>query len=136
MEDTDILLPKLTIQKLIKDAVGSDKRVASDVTDNVMLCCNEFIKMVVEQATQIGDAEKKTTVIPEHIIQALEQLAFGGYVSEVNECWEQFKADSKAAPPRLGGRKSKADADGMTEEEQAALQEEMFNAARAQAAAL
>ena len=54
-----------------------------------------FIRMVVEQATQIGDTEKKTTVVPEHIIQALKQLGFGSYTAEVDACWEQCKADSK-----------------------------------------
>ncbi|KAK9861442.1 hypothetical protein WJX84_006686 [Apatococcus fuscideae] len=136
MEDSDILLPKLTVQKLVKDAVGADKRVAGDVVDNVLICCTEFIKLIVSQATEIGDAEGKTTVIPEHVIQALEKLGLGNYTAEVNACWEQFKADSKSAPQRLGGRKSNADAQGMSEEQQAALQEEMFNAARAQAADL
>lgn len=129
--DEELSLPKATIQKMIKDIVtGSDVRVSGDSIDLLVACCTEFVHLVSSQANEVSEKEKRTTVNPEHIITALEELGFSELVAGVREYWEEWKADTKAAGK---GAKSKslAAASGLSEEQQIALQKQLFAAARA-----
>ena len=57
------------------------------------------------------------------------------FVDDVTSTWDQFKADAKCLR-RQNSRKTAADEAGLTEEEQIALQQEMFALARANSAAV
>lgn len=50
-DDSEVSLPKSTLQKSIKDLLPPDMRVAGDAVDLLVQCCNEFVHLV---STQVG----------------------------------------------------------------------------------
>lgn len=55
--------------------------------------------MVYSQANEVSTTEKRSTILPDHITQALEQLDFSEWVPEVRKTWEEHKSSSKSASP-------------------------------------
>jgi histone H3/H4 len=82
--DDDVSLPKSTIQKLIKDLMPDGVRIAADATDMVARCANEFVHLVTTQANEISEREKKSTITPDHIIKALDELEFKAFLEAAN----------------------------------------------------
>ena len=77
MADDGVGLPKSSFQKHIKELLPQDMRIAGDATDLVLQCCNQFVHLVSTQANDISEREKRSTIGPEHVIKALEELEFG-----------------------------------------------------------
>lgn len=73
----DVGLPKSTLQKSIKDLLPKDMRIAGDASDLLVQCCNQFVHLISTQANDISEREKRSTISPEHVIKALEELEFG-----------------------------------------------------------
>lgn len=128
-------------------------------------CCNEFVQAVYSEANEISNKENKTTITPDHIIQAMQELGFDAFVDDVKAAHEQWKAEQQRTWVVLAvafstwrtlcgelssdesnfpnqyptehaqkyNRKTGAEVAGMSEEEQIALQQQMFAAAAAQA---
>lgn len=107
-----------------------DVRVANDTVDLLIECCTEFIQLVSSEANEVATKEQKHTIQPEHVVKALQELGFDEFVAEVSSTWEQFKQDLKSSS-KINLRKTIADQAGLTEEQQIALQQQMFAAARA-----
>lgn len=128
--ESDVALPKATISKMIKDSLPSDIRVAGDAVDMIIECCTEFVHLISSEANEIATQESKTIIHPEHVVKALEQLGFKEWVASVMQAWEVWKVENKGVQ-KVGGRKTMADKAGLTEEQQIALQQQMFAAARA-----
>eukprot|EP00270_Netrium_digitus_P019022 TRINITY_DN7363_c0_g1_i1.p1 TRINITY_DN7363_c0_g1~~TRINITY_DN7363_c0_g1_i1.p1 ORF type:complete len:159 (+),score=30.54 TRINITY_DN7363_c0_g1_i1:278-754(+) len=124
----EVSLPKATMTKIIKEMLPRDVRVARDTQDLLMDCCIEFISLISSEANEICNREEKKTIAPEHVIQALEDLGFASYISEVQAAYEQHKSETLESP-RASSRFK--DAGGMTEEEAIAEQQKMFAEARA-----
>jgi len=107
-------------------------RVASETVDMLIGCCTEFIQLISSEANEFATKEGKNTILPEHVIKALNELGFSEFVSEINLTWEQYKEDAKMTSNQKASlRKTGADQAGLTEAEQIALQQQMFAAARA-----
>ncbi|KAF5829419.1 histone-fold-containing protein [Dunaliella salina] len=130
----EVLLPKATISKLIKDTLsGRDMRMAGDTTEMIVDCCTEFIQLVSSEANEVSTREKKQTIGPEHVLKALKELDFEEFVGDVQSAWDQFKEESKVGHAnRANLRRTGADREGLTAEQQIELQQQMFAAARAQ----
>jgi histone H3/H4 len=73
----DVGLPKSTLQKSIKDLLPKEMRIAGDASDLLVQCCNQFVHLISTQANDISEREKRSTISPEHVIKALEELEFG-----------------------------------------------------------
>jgi len=132
MAEEEVNLPKATIAKLVKEYVP-DMRVASDVVDLLLECCTEFVQALSSEANDGCGRGGRSTVTPEHVLAALAALGFSSYSPGVREAWDAFRDEAKNAP-RLGARRSRAEEAGMTEEEQIALQQRLFAAARQRSA--
>ena len=78
----DVGLPKSSLQKAIKDLLPGDMRIAGDATDLLVQCCNQFVHLVSTQANVVSEREKRSTISPEHVVRALEELEFGGHYVE------------------------------------------------------
>lgn len=128
-EDSDISLPKSTIVKHIKEVLPQDVRCAGDSTELLLECCTEFVQLVSTEANEAAAKDGKATITPEHVLSALDKAGFGDLVPEVRLAWEAFKDDAKQGP-KLAHRKTKAEEEGMSEEQQIALQQQLFAAAR------
>lgn len=125
--DDDVSLPKSTLSKAIRDAVPSGMRVSGDAVDLILSCCNEFVHLLSTQANEISDRDGRSTISPDHVIRALEELGFTSYLSDVKGALESFRAEqavaAKAAQRRAAGS-------GLSQEELLKLQEQLFMAAR------
>jgi len=130
--DDDVSLPKATLQKLVKDFMLEDMRVAGDTVEMLVNCCTEFVQLISSEANEVATREKKNTIQPEHVMTALKELGFTGFEAEVALAWEQHKEEAKTASSHKAAlRKTGADQMGYSEAEQIAMQQQMFAAARA-----
>lgn len=94
--DDDVALPRATLLKIIKDSMPAQMRVSSELADLLIECCTEFVHMVYSQANDVSTAEKRSTILPDHITKALEQLDFSEWVPEVRKTWDEHKASTKS----------------------------------------
>uniref|UniRef100_A0A061R4Q4 Nuclear factor subunit b13 n=1 Tax=Tetraselmis sp. GSL018 TaxID=582737 RepID=A0A061R4Q4_9CHLO len=129
--EEEVGLPKATISKLIRENLP-EHRLSADLCDKLLECCTEFINLVASEANDVCSKESKNTIHPEHVVQALSELQFTEFVPAVSEAWEKYKEENKiAANKQRLSKKQAANQVGMSEEEQIALQQQMFAAARA-----
>lgn len=103
--------------------------------DLMIDCCTEFIQLVTSEANEICATDNKATMNPEHIIKALQQLEFSEFEPELLQLLEQFKQENKDAGKQKRERKKRKDDSSLTEAEAIALQQQLFNQAKAGTAA-
>ncbi|GIL90617.1 hypothetical protein Vretimale_15715 [Volvox reticuliferus] len=131
-DDNDVSLPRTTLQKMIKDLVPPDMRVANDTVDLVIACCTEFIQLISSESNEVATRESRSIIHPDHVVRALTELGFQSFVGEVTAAWDTFKEETKTAHSRKADlRKTGAEHAGLSEEEQILLQQQMFAQARA-----
>ncbi|EFN58286.1 hypothetical protein CHLNCDRAFT_14485, partial [Chlorella variabilis] len=121
----DVGLPRTTVQKSIKELMPKEMRIAGDASELLVQCCNQFVHLVSTQANDISEREKRSTISPEHVVKALEELEFGP------QYLEAVKAglDNKEHREHKAGHK-KGDS-GLTQEQLIELQQKLFEEARA-----
>ncbi|KAH9844015.1 histone-fold-containing protein [Rhodofomes roseus] len=125
--DEDLSLPKATVAKMITELLPSDVSCAKETRDLVIECCVEFIHLISSEANEICEKESKKTIAPEHIISALKHLGFESFTAEVEDVLKDHKQQQKDREKKV----SKLESSGLTEEELAKQQEELFAASRA-----
>eukprot|EP00878_Enallax_costatus_P004900 GHUV01005155.1.p1 GENE.GHUV01005155.1~~GHUV01005155.1.p1 ORF type:complete len:175 (+),score=62.13 GHUV01005155.1:429-953(+) len=129
MEESDVSLPKATITKMVKEMLPADMRCATECMDMLMDCCTEFIQLLSSEANDLAGKDNKSTITPVHVERALDQLGFEEWARDVKQHHEEYKKDQKEAP-KLANRKTKAEIEGLTEDEQIEMQRRLFAAAR------
>lgn len=130
--DNDVSLPKATIGKMVKECLPPDARVPNETLELIIECCTEFVQLLSSEANEVSGKQNKATILPEHVIKALDELGFQQFTDDVRSTWDEYKQDQKQAP-KLANRKTMADEAGLTEEEQIALQKRLFAEAKARA---
>ena len=83
MFDDELMLPKATIVKAIKERLPKDMKLGSDTADLVLECCNSLIHILSSTANEISDKQKRTTILPEDVLQAVEELGFESYLGSL-----------------------------------------------------
>ncbi|KAL3130344.1 hypothetical protein ABBQ38_008173 [Trebouxia sp. C0009 RCD-2024] len=129
--DSDVSLPRSTMAQKIREAFPSEMRVAGATMDLLIECCTEFVQLVTSEANDICSKESKATMNPEQIIQALQQLEFPEFEAELLQLLEQFKQETRDIGKQKRERKKKKNDNSMTPEEAIALQQQLFNQAKA-----
>jgi histone H3/H4 len=149
-------LPAATVQKIINEVLASkaadenaqSMSFAKETRDLLIECCVEFITMVSTEANEIAEKDAKKTIACEHITKALEELGFGEYVQEIMAVADQFKTSQVVRIPSTfkcwniwngteltaisqsrEKKQSKMEQSGMSPEELARMQEELFRSA-------
>ena len=61
----------------------------------IVECCNEFIQTISSEANEISTKENKTTILPEHVVAALESLDFASMVETVKATMNDIKEEDK-----------------------------------------
>ena len=144
--DSDLSLPKATVQKIITEVLASTspstaKSPASDEKDahltftrparDLLISCSlEFLRMLSSEANEISEKESKKTISIDHIETALTELGFGSYIPSCREVVGEWQETQKKRTGRgermrdLGGLRDK-----MTDEELAKMQEELLRGA-------
>uniref|UniRef100_H2XR04 Protein Dr1 n=1 Tax=Ciona intestinalis TaxID=7719 RepID=H2XR04_CIOIN len=126
-EEDDLNLPRAAINKMIKEILPQ-VRVSNEARELIVACCNEFIHLVSSEANEICNKNTKKTIMPEHVLEALEALGFGTYVTECKEVLAECK--HVAQKKRRGS--SRLENLGIPEEELLRQQQELFAQARQQ----
>uniref|UniRef100_A0A8C6SAF3 Protein Dr1 n=1 Tax=Neogobius melanostomus TaxID=47308 RepID=A0A8C6SAF3_9GOBI len=119
--DDDLTIPRAAINKMIKEVLPN-VRVANDARELVVNCCTEFIHLISSEANEICNKSDKKTISPEHVINALESLGFGSYITEVKDVLQECKTVAlkrRKASSRLENL-------GIPEEELLRQQQELF----------
>jgi histone H3/H4 len=97
MGDRDeVGLPKATMARAIKDRMPAEMRIGNDATELIVKCCEEFVRMISTTANELSEKDKKSTILPEHVLEALEKLGFHPYM-------EALHAGKKILGGRGGG---------------------------------
>ena len=71
--------------------------MSAEVKEMVLEACNEFVQCVASEANEISTKENKTTILPEHVVKALEALDFQTYVEVVSAAANDMKEEGKEA---------------------------------------
>jgi histone H3/H4 len=116
-----------TVAKMISERLPPGLKMSAEVKEMVLEACNEFVQCVASEANEISTKENKTTIMPEHVVNALRSLDFEAYVERVSAAAEEMKEEGKEAR----AEKKKKKGMQMSPEEALALQEKMFAEARA-----
>jgi len=124
-EDDDLSLPRAAINKLIKETLPQ-LRVSVETRDLIANCCNEFIHLLGSEGNEICNKQEKKTIMPEHIVEALDSLGFGSYVKDCERVLKECK--HIASKKRRGS--SRLENLGIPEEELLRQQQELFAQAR------
>ena len=138
--DSDILLPKATIAKAVKEIIkadpdldGSDLRVSTETNELVLECCTALIQIVTTTANGISEKNKRSTILPEDILAAAKELGFEKYEPALAAALESFKSDAKDKRETKKSKKQKQ-ASGVTQEELIEMQNKLFAQAAQKAA--
>lgn len=99
---------------------------AKETKDLLIECCVEFVHLISSEANEICEREAKKTIAAEHVIKALEELGFQGYIDEIH----QVISDHKKQQRTREKKQSKLETSGMSQEELLRQQEELLNKAR------
>ena len=79
--------------------------MSAEVKEMVLEACNEFVQCVASEANEISTKENKTTILPEHVVKALEALDFQTYVEVVSAAANDMKEEGKEARAEKKRRK-------------------------------
>lgn len=126
-------VPTATVQKIINEVLASKAAdesaqpmsFAKETRDLLIECCVEFITMISTEANDIAEKDAKKTIACEHITKALQDLDFGEYVPELMAVADQFKTSQVSREKK----QSKMEQSGMSAEELARMQDELFKSA-------
>ncbi|QIW94579.1 hypothetical protein AMS68_000097 [Peltaster fructicola] len=129
----DLSLPRATVQKIISEVLaaktGGDgaqgMSFAKETRDLLIDCCVEFITMISTEANEIAEKEAKKTIAYEHVTKALDDLGFGEYIPELSNVADMFKTSQVTREKKL----SKIEQSGLSAEELARMQDELFKSA-------
>ena len=88
--DDDLTLPRSAVNKMIKEILPHI-RVANNSRELILNCCTEFILLLSSQSNEICEKRQKKTILPEHVMEALQELGFGDYTGEVKDVLSTFK---------------------------------------------
>ena len=142
--DSDLSLPKATVQKIISEVLASSAPATAKSSDDkdahltftrpardlLINCSLEFLRMLSSEANEISEKESKKTISIDHIETALTELGFGSYIQGCREVVLEWQETQKKRTGRgermrdLGGLRDK-----MTDEELAKMQEELLRGA-------
>ncbi|OCF43588.1 hypothetical protein I317_02606 [Kwoniella heveanensis CBS 569] len=99
--DDDVGLPKATVFKLIQEMLPEDIGCSKEAKDIIVECCVEWVKLISTQSNTVCDESSKKTISPEHVVEALKQLGFEDFISEVEESNKDFKQSQKVRHAHL-----------------------------------
>jgi len=112
---------------MISERLPSGLKLSAEVKEMVLEACNEFVQCVASEANEISTKENKSTILPEHVVRALESLDFASYVETVSAAMLEMKEEGK----QERAEKKKKKGMQMTPEEALAVQQKMFADAKA-----
>lgn len=128
MVDDELMLPKATVVKAIKERVPADMKLGSETSDMVLECCNRLIHILSSTANESSEKHKRTTILPEDVLHAVQELGFESFVPALEAALDAYKSEKKEAKS-LKNKKA-ATLNGLSQEELIEMQQKLFQQAR------
>ncbi|KAJ1026009.1 hypothetical protein NDA18_003669 [Ustilago nuda] len=125
--DDELSLPKATVQKLISELLRKEISCSKETRDLLIECCVEFIHLVSSESNEVCEKDGKKTIAPEHVLKALDDLGFPGFVQEAKSVLLQHKAAQKDRERKT----TRMEQSGLGQEELQRQQELLFAASKA-----
>lgn len=125
--DEELSLPKATVQKLISELLRKEISCSKETRDLLIECCVEFIHLVSSESNEVCEKDGKKTIAPEHVLKALDDLGFPGFVQEAKSVLLEHKAAQKDRERKT----TRMEQSGLGEEELQRQQELLFAASKA-----
>lgn len=57
---------------------------------------SEFIQLLSSESNEVATRESRSIIHPDHVLRALSELGFPGFVGEVTAAWDTFKEETKS----------------------------------------
>lgn len=121
-------IPQQTLKKFIKELLPSNVRMIPDSRNVIVGACVEFVHLVASTAQEQMTAANRKQMTSEHVLSALKELGFDGYIAAAEDASAKQKVAVEASRERKRSVKK-----NLTEAEKAELIEEqrrLFSAAR------
>uniref|UniRef100_A0A7S0HCW9 Transcription factor CBF/NF-Y/archaeal histone domain-containing protein n=1 Tax=Hanusia phi TaxID=3032 RepID=A0A7S0HCW9_9CRYP len=97
-ESCDLMLPKATVFRTIKEVLPEGYRCSSETGNLIMECCMEFMRMISDETSQLCAKEGKSTIGADHVLRSLESLGFHAWKTELDAALLSHKEISKKKP--------------------------------------
>uniref|UniRef100_A0A7S4P2S8 Transcription factor CBF/NF-Y/archaeal histone domain-containing protein n=1 Tax=Guillardia theta TaxID=55529 RepID=A0A7S4P2S8_GUITH len=97
-ESGDLMLPKATVFRTIKDVLPEGYRCSSETGNLIMECCMEFMRMISDETSQLCAKEGKSTIGADHVLKSLESLGFHAWRKDLDAALSSHKEISKKKP--------------------------------------
>lgn len=107
----------------------ADVQCSKEARDLMLECCVEFVHLLASEATTICEKSSKKTIGTEHMLAAFKSLGYESYIEQVmseqtlHTQEQKERGNKRSAASRFGDT-------GMTQEELAEQQAQLFKAAR------
>ena len=69
----------------------------------VTSCAAEFVKMLYTEANEVCTEEKKNTIVPDHVLKAVEQLDLQDWIEPLQKALVEYKDMNKPAKAAKAG---------------------------------
>ena len=106
-----------------------DVQCSKEARDLMLECCVEFVHLLATESNEICDKSSKKTIGVEHMLAAFKSLGYADFVDQVVSEQTLHTKEQKERESKRSAASKFGDT-GMTQEELAKQQEELFKAAR------
>jgi len=99
--DPDHMLPIANINRIMKQVLPDNAKIAKDAKECVQECVSEFIQFVTSEASDKCRQEKRKTINGDDVIWALASLGFEKYVEPLKAYLHKWRESLATLNPAL-----------------------------------
>lgn len=81
--DSEISLPRATVNQLIMEKLPVDARISTNSKDTIIRLCMSFLNALAAKANNVCGAKNKKTVCPDHVIDAMVEMHLDHYLAKM-----------------------------------------------------
>ena len=115
------------MQKHISEMLPKDDICSKDTRDLLIESCVEFSHLLSSEANEVCEKDSKQTIVPEHVLKALDDLSFPAVIEEAKSVLSEHKAAQKDRERKT----TRMEQSGLSEEELHRQQELLFASSKA-----
>ncbi|KAK8816961.1 hypothetical protein WA556_002862 [Blastocystis sp. ATCC 50177/Nand II] len=92
----ETLQPSL-VNRELKRVFEDQYQLSKEARESILLSSNIFIHYITATANEIAKKQKKSTIQPAHIVQALEETGFASFLPDIEAYVSQMEKETKSA---------------------------------------
>ncbi|XP_055357605.1 DNA polymerase epsilon subunit 3-like [Paramacrobiotus metropolitanus] len=94
----DLRLPETTVIKMMKEVIPRNAIISQEAKDCMRRLPTIFVLFITDYALQVARKNKRRTILPEDIVEALEENDFYSFAEKVLPLVERRKANYRRKP--------------------------------------